>query len=330
MEVCIVGCGFSGIASAKVCKDHGLTPVVLCKDSSTGGLWRSSPNQIGVWPSIRTTGSKYFMSFSDYPFKAEVEDIPKKFEVLSYMEEYIEKHELLKYFLFNSNVTKISRQGEDYLVTWVQESQTKQKVFKFVMVCIGYESKEYFPFENVHQFNGTVLKSGFYRDPSIFNNKNVLVIGRGFSGTEITLESVLTAAKVTQVLRTPRFVLINDSNRPCWDLFVFSIKSFKLRHSLFPDPEEIAAINSAKLNFFGNPEEIIPDWKITEENFKYPLSRVHVSTDYIEAIKQKKIELVYGSVKGFYSNGVIMEDKSLLEADLIVSAVGFAPDFEFL
>ena len=48
MEVCIIGGGHSGIMSAKLCKDYGLIPVILDKQSSPGGLWLGSPNEVGV------------------------------------------------------------------------------------------------------------------------------------------------------------------------------------------------------------------------------------------------------------------------------------------
>jgi Predicted flavoprotein involved in K+ transport len=38
MEACIIGGGFSGIISAKICIDYGLTPFVLNKGPEPGGL----------------------------------------------------------------------------------------------------------------------------------------------------------------------------------------------------------------------------------------------------------------------------------------------------
>ena len=65
MEVCIIGGGHSGIASAKLCKDYGLIPVILDKQSSPGGLWLGSQNEVGVWNSLETTGCKFCAGFSD-------------------------------------------------------------------------------------------------------------------------------------------------------------------------------------------------------------------------------------------------------------------------
>ena len=48
MEVCIIGGGFSGIISAKYCKDEGLVPFVLEKSRSPGGIWRGYADEVGV------------------------------------------------------------------------------------------------------------------------------------------------------------------------------------------------------------------------------------------------------------------------------------------
>jgi cation diffusion facilitator CzcD-associated flavoprotein CzcO len=206
MEVCIIGGGFSGIASAKACKDYDFIPFVLSKDPEIGGLWRGGRDQIGIWDSLKANMSKYGMSFSDYPFRPEVEAVPPGAEILNYMKEYVEKHDLLKYFNFNSRVTEVSRNGQEYSVKWVQDEEVKEKNFKFVMVCTGHESKEYFPFENPAAFSGTIIKSGHYREPSVFTDKKVVVIGRSFSGSDIALEATLTASEVVQICRTPRSV----------------------------------------------------------------------------------------------------------------------------
>lgn len=101
-------------------------------------------------------------------------------------------------------------------------------------------------------------------------------------------------------------------------------------HPLLPTREESKSINSASLSAIGTPDRIIPEWKIDEEHLNYPLKGLGVTDDYIKAIKDQKIQMLYGGVKGFYSEGVIMDDGSLVQAEVVVTATGFISEYEFL
>jgi dimethylaniline monooxygenase (N-oxide forming) len=322
MEVCIIGGSFYGVGVAKVSKYNGLIPFILEKGTRAGGIWRGVPGEVGVWDSLKTNTSKYSMAYSDHPFKPEVQDFPLAADVLEYLEEYISKHELLQYFNFGCKVVEVSRSDEDYLVKWVQAGETKEKIFKYVVVASGHNSKEYFPYENEELFKGTVIRSGSYREPSIFKDKKVVTIGRSFSGSEMAYEASTVSSDVTQICRKPRAVVGLFYNGLPYDMIPYSSYIFSMPTSLLYNPGETLMMNRLMLNLTG-------DTSVPEDILDTQIMALVAKDGYVEAVTDKKIKLVSGNVKGFYSDGVVLADGTKIEADIVATGAGYITTFDY-
>ena len=109
MEVCIIGAGFFGISAAKISIDNGLTPFILNKAPSPGGLWNGFEGETGVWNSLTTNTSKHLSAFSDFPWPAEDPDFPTGRQYLNYLLSYIEKHRLSQYIHSNCQVVSVEQ-----------------------------------------------------------------------------------------------------------------------------------------------------------------------------------------------------------------------------
>ena len=329
MEVCIIGGGFSGIISAKLCQDRGLLPYIITKDPAAGGLWNGFPNEIGVWDSLHTNTSKYLYTYSDYPWKAEDSEYPTAAQVINYLNGYIEKHQLLQYFHFGSTVISLSKHGEDYLVKWKKDNQIEEKIFRYVMVASGHCSKEISPCANPQVFNGTIVKGGQYREPSIFTGKKVVCIGRSFTGSDVALEALTTATTVTQIYSKSYLIVKKHAQGIPYDFFFYNAKLLAPPIQLVRTVESGIKQACAVLSLCGNPSEILQEWEIPDpptEIFRYAVQ----SEEYLSAVSSRRINMLKGRVKEFCSNGIILTSGEIIEADAVVLGAGYIAEFSFL
>ena len=329
MEVCIVGGGNSAIISAKICLDRGLVPIILTKDPVPGGLWSGLPNQIGVWDSLHTNTSKYLFTFSDYLWSPDDPDYPSGSQFITYLNGYIQKHGLLQYFQFSSNVHEVARHGEDYIVRWKVGEELKEKVFRYVIIASGHCSKEISRLENTEEFSGILVKGGEYREPSIFTGKKVVCIGRSFTSSDIAAEATSSAEKVTQIYKKSYLIIKKYAYGLPYDFFFFPSSIIGTEVSIIHTLAANAHFAQVMFSLFGNPSSILPEWEIPENSSEFYKFVIN-SDSYLEAVASKKIELVKGSAKALCRNGVVLADGRQIEADVVVSATGYVADYSYL
>ena len=330
MEVCIIGGGFCGIGAAKQSLDHGLVPFIICKSSAPRGLWNGFSNEIGVWDSMRTNACKWLTTFSDQPWKSEDPDFPSASQVRDYLNGYIEKHGLHQYFHFNSTVIEVSRHGEDYLVRWKEGENVQESVFKYVLVASGRCSKDQTPVQRPELFTGKIVQGSGYRDLSVFQGRKVLVVGRSFTSSDISVEALKVAESVTQVYTGRPYLVIRRYCLAIPSDFLFnSHMALSAPTHIIQTLESNIAQNKMLMSIFGNPSAILPEWEIPECPTHF-IRSVLYQDEYIDAVSSKRIPLVKGKVEEFYSEGVRLSDGTEIEADVVVLGTGYFTDYSFL
>ena len=330
MEVCIIGGGICGIGSAKQSLDHGLVPFVLCKSSAPGGMWNGFPNEVGVWNSLCTNTSKWLTAFSDQPWKSEDPDFPSASQVRDYLNGYIEKHGLHQYFHFNSTVIEVSRHDEDYLVRWKEGENVQEKVFKYVIVASGRYSKDQNPVGRPELFTGKIVQGSEYREPSVFQGKKVVIVGRSFTSSDISVEALKVAESVTQVYTGKPYVIMRRYflATPS-DFLVNSHMALSAPTQIVQTLESNIAQTQMLISLFGNPSAILPEWEIPESPSQ--LTRpVLYQDEYIDAVSSKRISLVRGKAEEFYTSGIRLADGTEIEADVVLLGAGYLTDYSFL
>ena len=329
MEVCIIGGGFSGIISAKVCLSNGLIPFILEKSSSHGGIWRGYEGEVGVWESMHTNNSKYALTFSDFPWNPDSDEYPSWREVIEYLNKYIEKHNLSQFFHYKCNVTKVKINSDNYIVKWFENNEAKEKEFLYVIVAAGLFVQVNKPLKNSEIFQGLTFHSSSYRNPNIFTNKKVVCVGKNFSASDISYEASTVAASVTQVFKRSTLMVNKYINSlPC-ELLTMTYNSIISCKNLFPTAEELLTIKQEIIRLCGNPGNIHPAWEINEQA-PGSIYAVYADDNYLQAISENKIELVQGEAKEFYENGIELVNGQKLEAEVVVSATGYHRSFRFL
>lgn len=330
-EVCIIGAGISGIVASKICLDHNLTPFIIEKSNSSGGLWKSSDNELGVWRSMKMNTSKAVTSLSDHPWPSHVPEYPSSSDALIYFRSYALKHSLEQYVHFNSEVKEIRRVEESYLVRFCENGEIIEKVFKFVICASGFYSKPADGFEGKDEFKGLILHSSQYRQPTALAGKKVLVVGRAFSSGDIAEEVSRTALKVTQVYRKPYMALRRKVLGLPSDFYYFNISNRNHIGPIVSSMESNFELLKMMEQLIGNPGEILEDWRITEEDTKKGYINFSVQIDeYYDAVKSGKIECIRGELSRFCENGILLTDGRVLEADAVILATGYYSDYDYL
>lgn len=329
MEVCIIGGGFSGIISAKVCLENGLTPVILEKSQSPGGIWRGYAGEVGVWESMHTNNSKYALTFSDFPWSPEVPDYPSWREVKDYLQGYIEKHDMQRYFSYESMVTKVKQLNGQYLVRWSERGEKKEKTFPYMIVAAGLFVQVNEPLKNSEVFKGSFFHSSSYRKPDVFTGKQVVCVGKNFSASDIACEALQTASKVTQVFKRST-LMVNKyiTSLPC-ELLTMTYKSIVSCNNLFPSEQQLLSIKQDIIQLCGNPGEIHPLWRMDEQE-SGSIYAVYADDNYINAIANNRITLIQGEAKEFCENGITLNNGEHVPADIVVLATGYHRAFSFL
>lgn len=331
-EVCIVGGGVAGILAAKNSVSRGLKPVVFERLPILGGIWTGNDSSVGRWRSLVTNLSKYMMTYSDHLWPEDVPVYPTAEQYLDYIKSYVSKHELLQYFAFNTEVVKLDKEEPEGYRVWYKDSEGEhEKVFKYAIVAIGQFSKPKDLIKHKERFNGTLIHSGWYRDPEIFEGKNVVVIGSGYSGCDLAYEASKVAKSVTQVHRKKFCINTRLIGGVPGEFLTFNFPCLTQTAPLFFSLNSHANSIRGLISALGNPGEVnealrINDEEIDKEYIGYPITY----PEYYESIKLGKINCIRGEAIEYCENGVVLLSGQTVEADLIIDASGYTTSFNFL
>ena len=256
-EVCIVGAGVSGLISAKICLENGLVPFIIEKTEFVGGIWKGQEGEVGAWNSMSANTTKTFMRISDHPWPKEALEFPTRGQVLEYYQSFARKHELFQYIKFNTSVSHICKTQEGYQVTYTSESTSTTRFFSYVILATGFYSKPKNEILHKERFTGQLIHTAYYRDPSIFADKKVVIIGNAYSSCDIASEASNYASSVIQIYKRPTFCLTRWCSGLPYDYLMFNILNRHNPAPLMITKEDNASIMKYFESLFGNPGEII-------------------------------------------------------------------------
>jgi dimethylaniline monooxygenase (N-oxide forming) len=175
---------------------EGLDAHLYESRSDIGGIWLYDENEntAGVYKTAHVTSSKTFLHASDFPFPRSIGEFPSHEEVLAYLHSYADHFQLWPNIHFNSKIVRVEPQ-------WSITLNDGLKVIDcdYLVVCSGQhqianDPRDTHPF---NQFTGTFSHSISYKSPyhAQFQNKRVLVVGGGETGSDLAVELSATVAK---------------------------------------------------------------------------------------------------------------------------------------
>ncbi|XP_059318260.1 flavin-containing monooxygenase FMO GS-OX5-like isoform X2 [Lycium ferocissimum] len=127
-KVAVIGAGVSGLVTARELQREGHRVTVFEKSNKLGGLWVYNPQietdplsvdpnreiiHSSLYKSLRTNLPRQLMSFSDYPFKGEINgkilNFPGHEQVLKFLNEFAEDFGITDLIRFNAEVVRVAQ-----------------------------------------------------------------------------------------------------------------------------------------------------------------------------------------------------------------------------
>lgn len=316
-RVCIIGAGSSGIAACKVLQEHGIAFDCFEASDRVGGNWAyDNPNHMSsAYQSLFINTSRLRMQYSDYPMPENYPVFPHHTQIAEYFNNYVDHFHFREHIHFNCLVTQATPlEGGGWEVT-TQDGSTRR--YRALLVANGHHWDARWPDPPFPgHFDGPIIHSHSYREPSPYADKNVLVLGFGNSAMDIAVEtsrvSKLTYLAVRRGFHIiPKYVLGRPLDQP-------------LVPTWFPNALLMRFVGIAlslqvgKLTNYGLPK---PD---------HPVLHAHptISSDILMRITHGRVR-VKPNIRELDGDGVIFMDGTREHIDCIIYATGYKVTFPF-
>lgn len=204
-EVCLIGAGAAGLAAGKALADREIEFDWFEKGSMVGGLWRIDNDNDGAaaYRTLHLNSSRPLTQYPSYPMPQDWPDYPGHEQIATYFQSFAEDNDLLSRISFRTPVTNVEPLPCDGLpgsAGWAVTAGGEQRTYRSVMVANGHHGSPNIP-DFPGEFSGQAFHAHEYRDPSVFADKDVVVVGVGNSGMDLACDAAKVARSVHLVTR---------------------------------------------------------------------------------------------------------------------------------
>jgi len=279
--------------------------------------------------------SKYSMTFADYPWPNDPSFIyPHRDQLRDYLLGYVKQFDLLKYFKLNCRVDSVIQFDDlKWKIKWTDliKNSKHEQVFDFIIVASGLLSKPNIPkVKNKQEFQGVVMHSNDFKTNDLrLKDKRVLVVGSSNSSAEIASDLVGHAKSVINVFRRPFWVIpkfIQTKSVNNKEMFVprdFLLYTRKFAYSNESTYEKYTQICPKQACKNSCPPDLYIDSNCGQS------ANFGISENYLKLVIANEIEIKKGDMKQFVSNGIQLEDGTIVEADVILYCTGYKLEIPF-
>jgi dimethylaniline monooxygenase (N-oxide forming) len=325
-KVCVVGAGPSGLVTVKELLNQNFEVVCYESQESFGGVFRSINQGGNAYDSLELTISNFFMAYSDFmPKPGEERRYWKVSEYISYLNKYIEKHKLNKCIYYSHEVIEASMQGKKVIIKVNNQNRIKTQYFDNLVICSGCNFVPSIPeFKNQNLFKGKIIHSSEYKNSSEFKSKNIICIGLGESGADITHEISQVANCKVLVRDYPNIVpkWIKGYTNDAYTSYIF----YKMGKSGIDFFMKIKAKLYLYFNKMTPGERLVQEWVCARDSFT---SKVLIKNDiFIDDIINGKLEILKDEVKLLTEDTVVTKENKKLKADVIICNNGYKTQFD--
>lgn len=344
-DMVIIGAGLSGVGSA--CRyltefPDGKLAVLESRDA-IGGTW-----DLFRYPGVRSDSDMLTLGYDFRPWTG-VKTLASGPAIKAYVEETAREYGVDERIQFHSRVEAINFDTSTDLWTLTikntQDGRSRTLQTRFVLSCAGYYryDKGHDPhFDGRKDFSGDIIHPQFWPDNYDYSGKRVAVIGSGATAITLVPAMAKDAAHVVQVQRTPTYVASLPSEDPVMKITskIFSDKlsykinrwkNVKLAGSIYRRAKKNP--DKARRNIRKQAIKALgPDYPV-DVHFNPPYDPwdqrlcVVPDGDMFKAIKRGDASIVTGKIDRFVETGILMQDGTLVDADILVTATGLDMNF---
>jgi cation diffusion facilitator CzcD-associated flavoprotein CzcO len=335
LDVAVIGAGFGGIAMAHALSRRGVQSfAILEKSAGPGGTWRDN-----IYPGCACDipAHLYSLSFAPNPEWSRMYAVQS--EILTYLEQVVDRFGLRSYFRFNSNILDAS--WNDAQAVWELRMEGGAILRSRSLVsAIGVLHHPVYPdVEGLSEFEGRVLHTALW-DPNFdVTEKRVAVIGTGASAIQVIPEIADKVAELKVFQRTPAWIaprFDRGFNEGLREKFRRSrLQQWWFRAKLFwahekratgftkSNPEALAKTEALCRSLLDRQVKDPTLRKRLTPDYTVGCKRLIISSDYYPALQKPHVELVSAGVMRIDRTGVIDATGRRHEVDAIVLGTGY-------
>ena len=338
-RIVVIGAGVAGITTAYVLQEAGFTDfTVLEKGGDVGGVWHWNH-----YPGLTCDVPSQIYQFGFAP-KADWSRIWSSGpEIQRYHREVAERFGLMDRIELNTEVTGAIY--DDASGTWTvrlvgDDGVESELTADFVVCATGVLQNPSIPdIPGLDTFDGPVVHTARWDDDLETDGKRVAVIGTGSTGVQVVSALQPRAARIAHFTRTPQWILWAPMTLPQLPFAGTVLKALPAaHHALYRgllwgsgiladivrnDTWRRRAVQGyarlslrAQISDDALREELTPDYQ--------PLcKRQVVSGSYYRAIRADNAKLITDGIAEVTPTGIVTEDGTGHDVDVIVLATGF-------
>jgi len=339
VDVLIVGAGISGISAACHLKQHcpGKTFRILEARDNIGGTW-----DLFRYPGIRSDSDMHTFGFAFKPWtnpKA-LADGPS---ILAYLKEAVAEYDVERHIQFGARV--IAADWHSVSATWTVTTHDASGVSsshscRLLFMCSGYYqyAAGYTPdLPGLESFAGRLVHPQHWPQDLDYKGKKVAVIGSGATAVTIVPAMADDVERITMIQRSPTYIV----SMPGKDRFANFLRKFlpaswaygitRWRNVRFQNyiykrarnsPEKMKEYILKRVRKALNDDiDVDPHFTPKYDPWTQRLCLVPDS-DLFHALNSGKAEVRTAQIDKIEPQGVRLDDGSVVECDILVTATG--------
>ena len=312
-DTIVIGAGPAGLACAAAMGQLCLKVAILEKSDVVASVWRRHYDRLHLHTDRGHSGLPGMAMPRSYP------RYPSRAQVIEYLERYAQHFQL--HPIFNCAVRSIRRDGS----TWRVDTGRGSFIAPIVVIATGWADFPHLPtWAGSDAYQGVLIHSTAYCNPTAYTGKRVLVVGFGNSGAEIALDLAQAGVDVTLAVRGAVQILPRE-------LLGLPILTWAIAQARLP-ARVADFINAPAIRFaIGSVKHLglkiasKGPRRMIEEDRRVPL----LDAGTLARIRDGTIK-VRGGIDRFTSDGVVFSNASAETFDGVILATGFRPDLHKL
>lgn len=188
---CVIGAGPAGLLAARSLKHAGIPYEQFDKNDDVGGIWDIDNDWSPMYETAHFISSKTVSNMPGFEMPEDYPDYPNHRQILAYLRAFARAYDLYPNIRFETPIERVEPEpgGQSWRVT-LGSGQTRR--YRGLFLCTGNTWDPSMP-TYPGEFTGETMHSVRYRDPAIFTEKRVLVVGGGNSGCDIACDAAQRA-----------------------------------------------------------------------------------------------------------------------------------------
>jgi cation diffusion facilitator CzcD-associated flavoprotein CzcO len=331
-SVAVIGAGVSGMAIGLRLLQAGVPFTLFEKGPDVGGTWRENR-----YPGLTIDVPSPLYTFTGHRHPGWRRWMPGWKEILDYHRDVATRTGLREHIRFNSEIVAANWTGTEWEV---ETAAGEVERFRVLVCASGFLHHPRIPdIEGLSDFAGELVHSSRWRDDIVTKGRRVGVIGNGSTGVQLVTALGGVASRVTMFQRTPQWIF------PILDFPIPLV----VRRGLARAPKASNVLVEGLVRFadwFVGGASVKDDWRrrlvnsaaranlrsVRDPELRAKLTprdealckRPLVSARFYGVVQRSDVDLVTAGISRIVPEGVVTEDGTTHELDLLIFATGFA------